>query len=81
MPHAPAYRLLVPGLVLALTGLAALPAAGTPVPRATAQGTAPLVLPDPQPVRADARHAPRPAPRPVADPPGFESLWFVGVFQ
>ena len=80
MPNTPAYRLFVPGLVLALTGLAALPAGATPVSQAAAPGMAPLVLPDPQPVLADAR-ALRPAPRPVADPPGSESLWFVGVFQ
>jgi len=80
MPHPLACRLVVPGLVLALTGLAALPARATPVPQATASGVTPLVLPDPQPVPVDAR-APRAAPRPVADPPGSESLWFVGVFQ
>jgi hypothetical protein len=79
MPRTPARRLAALGLGLALAGLAALPARATPIP------TTPLPeTPVPQaaaawaapPVRAVARPAPRPA-----DPPGTESLWFVGVFQ
>lgn len=87
MPRPLACRLVGslvgPGLILALTGLAALPAGARPVarqdaPLTPAAATAPRVVPGLQPAAA----APRPLARPIAaDPPGTESLWFVGVFQ
>lgn len=94
MPHRPGYglaarRLAARGLALpaltiltaltilpALTILTAPPAQATPATRQAAPLAAPLVIADPQPVAT----APA-APRPIADPPGSESLWFVGVFQ
>ena len=94
MPRPLACRLVGslvgPGLILALTGLAALPAGARPVarqdaPLTPAAATAPRVVPGLQPAAAAApapRAAPRPLARPIAaDPPGTESLWFVGVFQ